>query len=58
MASHCREAANLFLVPVRVQPIRFRNWEIIVDFRVSGKGKDLFGDGMAFWYARDPLRPG
>ena len=29
-----------------------------VEFRVSGKGKDLYGDGLAFWYARDPLRLG
>ena len=29
-----------------------------MEFKVSGKGKDLFGDGMAFWYVRDPLRPG
>lgn len=29
-----------------------------IEFRVSGKGKDLYGDGLAFWYAKDPLRLG
>ncbi len=32
-----------------------RNWEVVVDFKVAGKGKDLFGDGLAFWYARDRM---
>jgi len=39
-------------------PFDFRNWEIQIHFKVSGHGKDLFGDGMAFWYIRDPLKPG
>jgi mannose-binding lectin 2 len=39
-------------------PVFFRNWEIHLEFRVSGKGKDLFGDGMAFWYVRNPLSTG
>lgn len=39
-------------------PIYFRNWEVHVEFRVSGKGKDLFGDGMAFWYVKRPLTTG
>lgn len=24
-----------------------------VNFKVHGKGKDLFGDGMAIWYSKD-----
>lgn len=32
-----------------------RNWEVTVDFKVSGKGKDLFGDGFAIWYARERM---
>ena len=32
-----------------------RNWEVVVDFKVAGKGKDLFGDGLAIWYARDRM---
>ncbi|CAG2122051.1 unnamed protein product, partial [Medioppia subpectinata] len=39
-------------------PFDFRNWEVQIQFKVSGHGKDLYGDGMAFWYIRDPLRPG
>lgn len=39
-------------------PIQFRNWEVHLEFRVSGKGKDLFGDGMAFWYVKRPLSTG
>uniref|UniRef100_T1E2S8 Putative lectin vip36 n=1 Tax=Psorophora albipes TaxID=869069 RepID=T1E2S8_9DIPT len=34
------------------------NWEVHVNFKVHGKGKDLFGDGFAIWYARDRLVPG
>ena len=39
-------------------PLFFRNWEVHLEFRVSGKGKDLFGDGMAFWYVKRPLTSG
>lgn len=34
------------------------NWEVNVNFKVSGKGKDLYGDGFAIWYARDRLITG
>ena len=40
------------------QPIQFRNWEVVVEFKIDGHRKDLFGDGMAFWYVKNPLRPG
>lgn len=36
-------------------PCWTRNWEFIVDFKVAGKGKDLFGDGFVIWYARDRM---
>ncbi|XP_015787315.1 vesicular integral-membrane protein VIP36 [Tetranychus urticae] len=39
-------------------PITFRNWAIQLHFKVSGKGKELFGDGFAFWYVKDPLELG
>nr|CAG4640926.1 EOG090X07L3 [Eulimnadia texana] len=39
-------------------PCRSKNWELQVQFKVHGKGKDLFGDGMTIWYARDRLVPG
>lgn len=39
-------------------PVQSRNWELHVQFKVHGKGKDLFGDGFAIWYARDRLLPG
>jgi mannose-binding lectin 2 len=29
------------------------DWEVQFQFHVHGHGKDLFGDGFAFWYARD-----
>lgn len=35
-----------------------RNWEVIVSFKVAGKGKDLFGDGFAVWYAKDRMIAG
>ncbi|UYV62757.1 LMAN2, partial [Cordylochernes scorpioides] len=36
-------------------PCNVRNWQLEVHFKVHGKGKDLFGDGMAIWYAKEPL---
>ncbi|XP_053690729.1 vesicular integral-membrane protein VIP36 [Sabethes cyaneus] len=34
------------------------NWEVHLNFKVHGKGKDLYGDGMAIWYAHDRLEHG
>jgi len=39
-------------------PVTARNWELQVQFRVSGTTKDLFGDGFAIWYTRDKMNPG
>merc|ERR1712137_795741 len=39
-------------------PCRSRNWELQVQFKVSGKGKDLFGDGFAIWYAKERMVQG
>lgn len=35
-----------------------QNWEVNVNFKVSGKGKDLFGDGFAIWYAKERMQVG
>lgn len=35
-----------------------RNWELQVQFKVHGKGKELFGDGFAIWYTKDRARDG
>lgn len=35
-----------------------KNWELLVNFKVHGKGKDLFGDGFVIWYVKDHLVPG
>lgn len=40
------------------QPVTNRNWELQIQFKVYGKGKDLFGDGLAIWYTKDRLRDG
>lgn len=29
------------------------NWEVLVQFSVNGAGKQLFGDGFAFWYTKE-----
>ena len=50
--------SNRLLHFATVQPITFRNWEIVIEFKIDGHRKDLFGDGMAFWYVKHPLRPG
>nr|CAG4635504.1 EOG090X07L3 [Artemia franciscana] len=34
------------------------NWEAQVQFKVSGKGKDLFGDGFMIWYTKDRMEGG
>ncbi|XP_055384540.1 vesicular integral-membrane protein VIP36 [Condylostylus longicornis] len=39
-------------------PCMSRNWEIQVTFKVHGKGTELYGDGMAIWYAKDRMVPG
>lgn len=39
-------------------PCNTRNWELQVQFKVHGRGKDLFGDGFALWYVRDRMHPG
>lgn len=39
-------------------PCSVRNWELQVHFKVHGKGKDLYGDGFAIWYAKDRMIPG
>lgn len=39
-------------------PVLVRNWELQVHFKVHGKGKELFGDGFAIWYAKERLHPG
>ncbi|XP_032680107.1 vesicular integral-membrane protein VIP36 isoform X1 [Odontomachus brunneus] len=39
-------------------PCHVRNWELQVQFKVHGKGKDLFGDGFVIWYAKERMKPG
>ncbi|XP_063614606.1 vesicular integral-membrane protein VIP36-like [Penaeus indicus] len=39
-------------------PCFVQNWEMQIQFKVHGRGKDLFGDGFAFWYVKDPMVEG
>ncbi|KDR14191.1 vesicular integral-membrane protein VIP36 [Zootermopsis nevadensis] len=39
-------------------PCNARNWQLQVHFKVHGKGKELYGDGFAIWYAKDRMVPG
>ncbi|KYM95094.1 VIP36-like protein [Cyphomyrmex costatus] len=39
-------------------PCHIQNWELQIQFKVHGKGKDLFGDGFAIWYAKERMKPG
>ncbi|XP_029172338.1 vesicular integral-membrane protein VIP36 [Nylanderia fulva] len=39
-------------------PCHVRNWELQVEFKVHGKGKDLFGDGFVIWYAKERMKGG
>lgn len=35
-------------------PVTYPDWEMHVHFKVHGTAKELFGDGFAIWYVRDP----
>jgi len=35
-----------------------KDWEIIVQFKNYGKGKNMFGDGFAFWYVKEKTQLG
>jgi hypothetical protein len=35
-------------------PVTYPDWEMHVNFKVHGSGKELFGDGFVIWYVRDP----
>eukprot|EP00092_Neocalanus_flemingeri_P006872 GFUD01007418.1.p1 GENE.GFUD01007418.1~~GFUD01007418.1.p1 ORF type:complete len:328 (+),score=47.14 GFUD01007418.1:51-1034(+) len=39
-------------------PCRVRNWEVQVNFKVTGTTQDLFGDGFAFWYTKERMEIG
>ncbi|XP_074095776.1 vesicular integral-membrane protein VIP36 [Cotesia typhae] len=39
-------------------PCNIRNWNLEIHFKVHGKGRDLFGDGFAIWYAKDRMASG
>ena len=43
---------------ILLQPVKVRNWELQVQFKVSGSTKDLYGDGFAIWYTRDRMEGG
>lgn len=39
-------------------PVNMNNWEVQITFKIHGRGKELFGDGMAFWYTKDRMESG
>eukprot|EP00092_Neocalanus_flemingeri_P089581 GFUD01113355.1.p1 GENE.GFUD01113355.1~~GFUD01113355.1.p1 ORF type:complete len:328 (+),score=74.62 GFUD01113355.1:49-1032(+) len=39
-------------------PCRVRNWEVQLNFKVTGTTRDLFGDGFAFWYTKERMEIG
>lgn len=36
-------------------PNSMPNWEVHIHFKVHGNNRDLFGDGFAFWYAKESM---
>ncbi len=36
----------------------YPDWEMHVHFQIHGEGKNLFGDGIAIWYVKDPKLTG
>ena len=51
-----RKIVDIFYV--LFQPVKVRNWELQVQFKVTGSTKDLHGDGFVIWYARDRMQGG
>ena len=39
-------------------PVTYPDWEMHVNFKVHGASKQLFGDGFAIWYAKEPKLTG
>ena len=39
-------------------PVNYPDWEMHVNFKVHGSGKQFFGDGIAMWYVKDPMLTG
>lgn len=39
-------------------PCTLRDWELHVHFKVHGAASDLFGDGLAIWYAKNRIENG
>lgn len=42
-----------FLLFSLFQPLKARDWEVVLTFNVHGSTGDLHGDGFAFWYTKD-----
>lgn len=38
--------------------MRSRDWELFVTYNVHGSKGDLYGDGMAIWYAKERTQLG
>uniref|UniRef100_A0A6G1S9P6 VIP36-like protein n=1 Tax=Aceria tosichella TaxID=561515 RepID=A0A6G1S9P6_9ACAR len=41
-----------------VVPYQSKYWQVEVAFRVHGHGSELFGDGLALWYVKEPPKGG
>lgn len=41
-----------------VVPYQSKNWMVEVGFRVHGHGSELYGDGLALWYVKEPPKGG
>lgn len=41
-----------------MKPYQSRYWQVEVTFRVHGHGSELYGDGFALWYVKEPPKGG
>jgi hypothetical protein len=39
-------------------PVTYPDWEVQIQFKIHGSRNDFFGDGLAFWYVREPMSSG
>ena len=43
------------ILSLLLQPVLYHNWEIHIQYSIHGQGSDgLHGDGIAFWYVKEP----
>ncbi len=48
----------MLLFELFLQPVSSRDWELLVSFKVHGSTGEMYGDGLALWYTKEPSQLG